>query len=52
MRILPLVCQGLIWALDNSENATGPSSSNKLGVLEDGPGIGTDRNFGIANQKQ
>ena len=38
MRILPLVCQGLIWALDNPES-TGPSSANKLGHLDgDGPG--------------
>ena len=36
MKILPLLCQGLIWALDNP--ATGPSNANKLGHFEDGPG--------------
>ena len=36
MRILPFLCQGLIWALDNP--ATGPSNANKLGQFEDGPG--------------
>ena len=39
MRILPLVYQGLIWALDNP--STGPSSANKLGSFGDeGPAQG------------